>query len=257
MERENHFSPIVSDKLQYYVYRLIDPRSGTTFYVGRGQGNRVFSHAAGLDKPNTREEAISLKLDIIREIETAGFEVGHVIHRHGMSEEVAMDVESALIDAYPGLANIQRGFQPQRGAMHADQVIRLYEPERARFEHRVILFKIDKSRDKYPAMPIIDAVRYQWKINKEKANKADYALAVWRGKIVGVYEPDTPWLPATDREFQNMPEPQLPGRLGFRAHEAPEKVKSLYLQKRAPLRRRGDIAAFHYEPKALWKLVDP
>ena len=26
------------------VYRLIDPRNGETFYVGRGKGNRVFSH---------------------------------------------------------------------------------------------------------------------------------------------------------------------------------------------------------------------
>ena len=34
----------ISDKLRTYVYRLIDPRNGEIFYVGKGQGNRVFSH---------------------------------------------------------------------------------------------------------------------------------------------------------------------------------------------------------------------
>ena len=43
----NKFAKEVSDKLQYYVYRLVDPRTGLTFYVGKGKGNRVFSHAAG------------------------------------------------------------------------------------------------------------------------------------------------------------------------------------------------------------------
>ena len=41
------FSPEVSDKLEYYVYRLIDPRNGDTFYVGKGKGNRVFDHVKG------------------------------------------------------------------------------------------------------------------------------------------------------------------------------------------------------------------
>jgi len=34
----------VIEKLDNYVYRLEDPDSGETFYVGRGKGNRVFQH---------------------------------------------------------------------------------------------------------------------------------------------------------------------------------------------------------------------
>jgi enterochelin esterase-like enzyme len=38
------FPPEVADRLKTYVYRLIDPRNGETFYVGKGKGNRVFAH---------------------------------------------------------------------------------------------------------------------------------------------------------------------------------------------------------------------
>ena len=39
------FPSEVHNQLKYYVYRLIDPRTGQTFYVGKGKGNRVFEHA--------------------------------------------------------------------------------------------------------------------------------------------------------------------------------------------------------------------
>ena len=41
------FTSDVEKALGHYVYRLIDPRNGETFYVGKGQGNRVFAHVSG------------------------------------------------------------------------------------------------------------------------------------------------------------------------------------------------------------------
>jgi hypothetical protein len=38
------FPPGVIAELNWYVYRLIDPRNGETFYVGKGQGDRIFQH---------------------------------------------------------------------------------------------------------------------------------------------------------------------------------------------------------------------
>lgn len=38
------FNPEVCEELEYYVYRLVDPRNGQTFYVGKGKNNRVFAH---------------------------------------------------------------------------------------------------------------------------------------------------------------------------------------------------------------------
>ena len=43
------FSKEVIEKINHYVYRLVDPRNGHTFYVGEGCGNRIFAHANAVD----------------------------------------------------------------------------------------------------------------------------------------------------------------------------------------------------------------
>ena len=45
------FSQKAIDGLGNYVYRLIDPRDGETFYVGKGRGNRVYAHIHSEIKP--------------------------------------------------------------------------------------------------------------------------------------------------------------------------------------------------------------
>ena len=108
----DNFPDEVIKQLKFYVYRLIDPRNGETFYVGMGRGNRIFAHAKGefidSDSPDLeeREDAVDLKLQRIKEILAVGLEVGHVVHRHGIERsDVAYEVEAALIDAYPGLTS--------------------------------------------------------------------------------------------------------------------------------------------------------
>jgi len=101
----NGFTPEVAKKIKHYVYRLIDPRNGITFYVGKGKGNRVFEHVKCELIFEDDEDEISEKFATIREIRQKGMEVIHVIHRHGMDSETAFEVEAALIDAYPGLTN--------------------------------------------------------------------------------------------------------------------------------------------------------
>ncbi len=110
------FSPEVIAKLKTYVYRLLDPRNGETFYVGKGKGNRVFAHIrAEIDTGDPND-----KLKRIHEIRAASFDVAHVIHRHGLDDKTAFEVEAALIDAYPGLTNAVNGSGSNEfGAMHA------------------------------------------------------------------------------------------------------------------------------------------
>ena len=93
----NKFSKETSEGLQYYVYRLIDPRDGQAFYVGKGKGNRVFDHASQQmeisNAPDVDEDETSLKLRTIGEIRAAGLEVLHIVHRHGMDDKTSFEVE--------------------------------------------------------------------------------------------------------------------------------------------------------------------
>ncbi len=135
----NEFPKEVIDEIQYYVYRLIDPRNGETFYVGKGKGNRVFQHMKGALAANEADE-LSDKLTIIRQILAAGLNVIHVIHRHGMDESTSIEVEAAVIDAYPGAANIAGGAGgTDYGPMNALEIINKYAAEEAIFKHKVLV----------------------------------------------------------------------------------------------------------------------
>jgi hypothetical protein len=224
------FPPEVAEKLKTYVYRLIDPRNGETFYVGKGKGNRVFAHIRG--EEGLEDDEIDNKLKRIRQIRLAGFEVAHVIHRHGMDEAMAFEVEAALIDAYPGLANIVGGTGgTEYGAMHAQEIIRRYSAEPAVFQHKALLINVSRSAAE---RSLYDATRYAWKIDKRRAMQADVILPTMQGLIVGAFVAHD-WLEATAANFPGRAEGDgIPGRFGFVGEEAPEDVKRLYVGKRVP-----------------------
>jgi len=93
----------VADRLNWYVYRLIDPRNGETFYVGKGRRDRVFQHANGALVEGKDEDSADLKFRRIKDIAAAGLDVAHVIHRHSIeNEEMAYEIEAALNRCLPG-----------------------------------------------------------------------------------------------------------------------------------------------------------
>jgi hypothetical protein len=71
------FPPGVAGKLRTYVYRLIDPRNGETFYVGKGKGNRVFAHIR-LERRLEGDE-LDNKVNRIREIHAAGLRTSSIV----------------------------------------------------------------------------------------------------------------------------------------------------------------------------------
>ena len=225
------FSKEVTNRLGFYVYRLIDPRSGNTFYVGKGKGNRVFDHIKG--DVNQSDEGMPDKLATIRDIRNAGLEVTHVIHRHGLDEKTAMEVESALMDAYPGLTNIASGHgSSERGAMHATEIIEKFEAEEAVFQHSGVIVIVSNSTDE---RSVYSAARYAWKLSPSKVREVDYVFAVRHGVIVGVFRAEQ-WLLSDDEAFADFE--QIEGRIGFVGRPAPEDVRKMYLRKRVP----GQIA---------------
>ena len=232
------FSEEVKQKINYYVYRLIDPRNGETFYVGKGKDNRVFQHIQ--EKIDENQDSNDLKLRRIREIKGSGLKVIHIIHRHGMDERTAMEVESALIDAFPGITNVNQGIgSEQRGVKSTEEIQRLYQAGVADFENgKFILINVNRS---FPnERNLYDATRFAWRINVNKARRAKAVIAVQQGLIIGVFEAED-WLPATRDNFPSMPE-DVQGRYGFRGKNVSESENyQHFLHKRIPDRysRRG------------------
>ncbi len=219
------FTPEVAEKLKTYVYRLIDPRNGETFYVGKGRGNRVFAHI----REQVEDDDPSNKLRRIRDIHLAGFEVAHVIHRHGMDDRTAFEVEAALLDAYPGLTNMASGLgNADFGAMHAKEIVRRYAAEPAVFQHKALLISVNRSA---ADASLYEATRYAWKVSLSKAKQAKVILSTRQGLIVGAFVASQ-WLEATSENFPGRE--AVPGRFGFAGTEAPEVIRSLYVGRRVP-----------------------
>jgi uncharacterized protein len=239
------FPPEVIAKLKTYVYRLIDPRNGETFYIGKGKGNRVFAHIRG--EQGIDGDDLDNKMKRIRQIRLAGFEVAHVIHRHGMEDATAFEVESALMDAYPGLTNESGGVGGSEfGAMHAIEIIREYAAEPAVFQHNAILITVNRSA--LAQSSLYEATRYAWKISAPKARKAEVVLATVQGIIKGAFIADE-WLEATAANFPGRQD--SPGRFGFNGREASDDILGLYVSKRVPdeYRKRGASNPIKYAKK--------
>ena len=231
------FDHRICESIKYYVYRLVDPRNGETFYVGKGSGNRVFEHAKGA--VNTVDDRQSLKIKRINKIIRDGHEVICLIHRHGMDEDTAFHVEAALIDAYSGLLNIQDGhYNDSLGVRSADLIIKQYAAKDADLsDHSYLAITINKCFDEAESS-VYDCVRYAWRLNPDRAKKVDYVLAVSFGLIVGVYVVDE-WMAATPENFPYTE--LLEGRWGFIGNEAPAEVLEKLLDKKVPnsFRKKG------------------
>lgn len=236
------FPEEVVEALGCYVYRLIDPRNGETFYVGRGRGQRIFVHAngaaAGPDK-----SAADPKLERINEIRGMGMEVAHVIHRHGMSESTAKEVEAALIDAYPGLENrvVGEGSRDY-GTRHVSEIIEEYSAEEFVVGEPLILISIGQS---WRRLGVYGAVKGIWRLDMERAKRRKLVLAHVRGVVRGAYRPEK-WWRTTAEDLPDRPD-QV-GRIGFEGSEAEPEVWEGYVGKRVPARyrKKGAQASCRY-----------
>lgn len=233
------FPPSIFPNLQYYVYRLIDPRNGRTFYVGKGTGNRVFEHVNNklrtVSDQESEEDSLSLKLRTIGEIRAAGHDVIHTIHRHGMNSETAYEVEAALIDCYAGLTNISGGHHNNdRGTAHSKDLISRYQREEAPVDQQFIAINVSRSLEDRD-YNVYDAVRFCWIISDWRRNKRTPVAAYANGIILDIFEVEE-WLPDTDCEFDDISTAteRSGKRWGFKGRPAMEEKRSRYRDKRLP-----------------------
>lgn len=200
------FSTAIIEKINYYIYCLVDPRNQNIFYVGKGKGNRVFQHAKGALIGQIID---SDKISLINEIYQSGLEPIYYILRHNIqNEKQALEYEALAIDLLSlvkpnqqPLTNIQGGtHSSEKGLMSLSELKNLYDPQELKTDLPVVLITINKNYRKLKQQiksgeidnsqveqEIYERTRGYWKTGSRR-QKAKYAVAVYRGWTLAAYE---------------------------------------------------------------------
>jgi hypothetical protein len=192
------FSQAITDRIGYYVYQLTDPRNGQIFYIGKGNGNRVFAHVnEAIRNPENTD-----KLSRIRKIREAGLEVHYDILRHGLTEKEAFEVEAAMIDYLTQLANLKIGqASTGRGRMTVPEIIATYDPQPITIREPVLLITPRKLYKRNMSdLELYDITRGNWVISK-KRDEVKYAFALRNGIVLQVYRIKD-WEPVKARRLE-------------------------------------------------------
>lgn len=238
MDTISEFTPEVCEKLGYYIYRLVDPRNGKTFYVGKGKNNRVFAHVKmalkdtkNVDYDPERDYEDNLKYKTIKDINEAGLDVIYIIQKCGLSERDAFLIESVLIEAYSvniKLTNKIKGFDSEepRNAitLQRDLCAEEYKDSKDNPKYMIIKVKqywLDQRENRY------ETTRSSWKLSIATAAKYPYVLSVTNGIVKEVYKVNE-WHYIDDSS----------GRAEFTGVKAEKEVADIFLNKRIPAKYR-------------------
>ncbi|MBY0537822.1 hypothetical protein K2P47_00300 [Patescibacteria group bacterium] len=179
------------EKLNYYVYALIDPRSDKVFYVGKGKGNRIYAHVEASESVDTNEV---MKIAKIREIRAAKKDVKHVVIRHGLTEDQAFAVEAAVIDYVESvqkqqLTNLMSGhYTAEAGIRTIEDIEIQYEAKPAIFSEPIMLIRVNRHyKHGITDKELYNVTRQHWRVGP-RAFQIKYACAVYLGIIREVYE---------------------------------------------------------------------
>src|SRR3989344_7116616 len=184
----NELSQSTIEKVGYYVYLLIDPRTDKVFYVGKGCGNRINHHLLGALEEKTKETE---KIKRIREIQKVELEVEHTILRHGLTEKEAFEVESAVIDLLDleNLTNLVLGHHTtDRGLMKLEDIKIKYEDKEAVFNETVLLLNIkDQFYRGISTSELYKITMGNWSVNLTRVKNIKIICAISFGIIREVY----------------------------------------------------------------------
>lgn len=221
----NKFSSELKEYLKYYVYLYIDPENDEIFYVGKGKGDRVFSHLT--------DTSDNEKCKRIKEITARGQKPKIEILIHGLEEEeTALKVEAAVIDLLKidKITNKVHGhYSSMYGRLSIEQLVQRYNKEIANIEEPVILVRINKLfHYGMTAMELYDVTRSCWKMGDDK-EKVKYALAVYDGIVQEVYQVKH-WFKGGETMLSIEGE-RSDDRWEFVGHVAPDEIRKKYINK--------------------------
>lgn len=213
------------EEIGAYVYCLVDPLTRTPFYIGKGNGNRVFQHATNsLDNPFESD-----KIETIRKIRDSGKQVGHLIIQHGLDDTTAFAIETALIDFAKyfgeGLTNIALGHKSSAfGIMTVEEIQRKYHaPPLEVLGDDCVIININRTyRRAKGTKNFYEATRKSWAMDKRRIPGLRYVLSEYAGFVVEVFEVDH-WYQIESSGGRK--------RWAFEGRQAPDEIRSLYLNR--------------------------
>jgi len=181
-----YFTRKTINSIEYYVYGLRYPGAKKYFYIGKGKGNRVFSHV----KQKIKRGINDPKYDIINSInDKNGPEI--VIIRHKLTEVEALKIEASLIDVLgvKQIANKVQGHNTDKyGIMSPYDIAALYKGKKFIRKDPCICFKINKAWHKnMTEKKLYDAIRGTWRVSSKSIKKVKYGIGVSNGVIRGIY----------------------------------------------------------------------
>lgn len=254
----NMFDEMTKQNLKSYVYMLINPIDNTPFYIGKGKDDRVFNH---INCSLTDDNSSNPKYDIIKEIQRKGGVVGHIIIRHGLTDNEAFEIEASLIDAFNFsrilLSNKVGGHNSiEKGLMTSDEIKRLYNAQPLdALPPDCILININKRYKRGSGEnAIFEATKGTWGIDKKHLYdkygniKRKYVLSEYRGLIVEVFKVER-WFPQ-ERGYNPRAKKFGQTRIGvaFEGAVADDEIRKLYINKSiAHHKKRGQATAHRLE----------
>lgn len=184
------------DVMKSYVYVYIDPRNSQPFYVGKGKGNRAFSHLEDLSETK--------KAAKIKEICEDGLEPQIDFLRYGLSDSEAALVEAAAIDLIGRkvLTNLVAGHHKNSfGRITSQELKRIVEAKPVKVRHNAVLLTINSLyRSDMSALELYETTRGCWRVAPDR-NKPEYAFSLFQGIVLEVYKIHQ-WYPAGTLEYK-------------------------------------------------------
>lgn len=258
--RLEKFEHRTSEELGHYVYILIDPRDKKPFYIGKGQGDRVFQHLKD-SQDFEREKGIDYKIDRIKDIGEDNIEI--VFVRQGIkNEEVALEIESTLIDIFnylytdenEGLANKisgshHTGYSSEVGLMTLEKILEREQSNQLdKIDKNCMIINVNQLYEKDISEEDLYRITHKWWVMAEKWTKGktmiEYVLCEYKGLIKEVYKVNK-WTKAR-RVKQKKDPKKCSTRFGFYGRVAKEERIKYVGKSVANKKRRGSANPIRY-----------
>lgn len=211
------FSPATVEAIGSYVYALADA-DDRIFYVGKGEGNRVFSHVdevsrllasdpSGLlqsaEDQDDGADTLYPKRRRIAAILRQGSEPAKYIVREGLTPEQALLIEAALISVLDWqlggvLTNQVAGHGTAHFGLKTVEELEATKGESFRLadlpglveSEEVIAINVNRRWSEVVAKTstLLDIAKGHWKLSRDRASRCRYAIIHANGIVRGVFE---------------------------------------------------------------------